>query len=140
MLVPEANFVLVMTTDQLNLCLFMPYIILHQCLACGQHLATAWYAKIKCAAQHPLAQRPSTTYHKDTLSCDFTCAEVCRLIKQGDSPNEVEGAGNVPLHAAAYQGWVEGIILLLQLGAKVKNVIAFHLCAASVGCCEKVLI
>ncbi|KAF5839365.1 ankyrin repeat-containing domain protein [Dunaliella salina] len=45
--------------------------------------------------------------------------EVRRLVEQGDSPNEVEAAGNTPLHAAAYQGWVEGIDLLLQLGAKV---------------------
>eukprot|EP00983_Pelagomonas_calceolata_P006264 207572-Pelagomonas_calceolata.AAC.3 len=44
--------------------------------------------------------------------------EVRRLVEQGDSPNEVEAAGNTPLHAAAYQGWVEGIELLLQLGAK----------------------
>lgn len=33
--------------------------------------------------------------------------------------NEVEGAGNTPLHCAAYAGWEEGCELLLSLGAKV---------------------
>jgi len=33
--------------------------------------------------------------------------------------NEVEGAGNTPLHCAAYEGWAEGVQLLLSLGAKV---------------------
>lgn len=42
-------------------------------------------------------------------------------MEQGDSPNEVEAAGNVPLHAAAFENWVEGIELLLQLGAKVRE-------------------
>ena len=33
--------------------------------------------------------------------------------------NEVEGAGNTPLHNAAYDGWCEGIELLVRLGAKL---------------------
>ena len=33
--------------------------------------------------------------------------------------NEVEAAGNTALHFAAYEGWAEGIELLLSLGAKV---------------------
>ncbi len=33
--------------------------------------------------------------------------------------NEVEAAGNTPLHSAAYEGWIEGAELLLSLGAKV---------------------
>ena len=33
--------------------------------------------------------------------------------------NEVEAAGNTPLHNAAYEGWLEGVELLLSLGAKV---------------------
>lgn len=33
--------------------------------------------------------------------------------------NEVEAAGNTPLHSAAYEGWVEGVELLLSLGAKM---------------------
>lgn len=33
--------------------------------------------------------------------------------------NEVEAAGNTPLHCCAYAGWVEGAELLLSLGAKV---------------------
>ena len=35
------------------------------------------------------------------------------------SVNEVEGAGNTPLHNAAYDGWCEGIELLVRLGAKL---------------------
>lgn len=37
----------------------------------------------------------------------------------GCDVNEVEAAGNTPLHSAAYEGWKEGVELLLQLGAKV---------------------
>lgn len=33
--------------------------------------------------------------------------------------NEVEGAGNTPLHNAAWDGWAEGVELLIGLGAKV---------------------
>ena len=33
--------------------------------------------------------------------------------------NEVEAAGNTPLFNAAYDNWVEGIDLLVSLGAKV---------------------
>ncbi|GFH07518.1 ANK_REP_REGION domain-containing protein [Haematococcus lacustris] len=39
-------------------------------------------------------------------------------IASGDDVNEVEAAGNTPLHAAAYEGWDEGVQLLLSLGAK----------------------
>ncbi len=35
--------------------------------------------------------------------------------------NEVEAAGNTPLHCAAYEGWLEGCELLLNLGAKVRG-------------------
>ena len=33
--------------------------------------------------------------------------------------NEVEGAGNTPLHGAAYDGWLEGIELLAKRGARL---------------------
>ena len=33
--------------------------------------------------------------------------------------NEVEAAGNTPLHCAAYEGWLDGVKLLLDLGAKL---------------------
>ena len=46
-------------------------------------------------------------------------AEIKRLCKAGENVNEVEAAGNTPLHAAAYEGWIEGIELLLSLGAKI---------------------
>ena len=35
------------------------------------------------------------------------------------SVNEVEGAGNTALHNAAYDGWCEGIELLVRFGAKL---------------------
>lgn len=40
-------------------------------------------------------------------------------MDNGEDVNEVEAAGNTPLHAAAYEGWVEGCELLLSLGAKL---------------------
>ena len=46
--------------------------------------------------------------------------EIRRLFEEenGD-PNEVETAGNTPIFNAAYDDWVEGIDLLVSLGAKV---------------------
>jgi ankyrin repeat protein len=47
-------------------------------------------------------------------------AEMVRLVDSGECDvNEVEAAGNTPLHNAAFEGWVEGIELLLALGAAV---------------------
>lgn len=46
-------------------------------------------------------------------------AAVRKLVEDGEKVNEVEAAGNTPLHCAAYEGWLEGIELLLSLGAKV---------------------
>ena len=46
-------------------------------------------------------------------------AEVVALVDAGESVNEVEAAGNTPLHCAAYEGWTEGIDLLVSMGAKV---------------------
>lgn len=40
-------------------------------------------------------------------------------MEAGEDVNEVEAAGNTPLHCAAYEGWTEGCELLLNLGAKV---------------------
>jgi len=40
-------------------------------------------------------------------------------VDQGDDVNEVEGAGNTPLHNAVFDGWLEGCELLMGLGAKV---------------------
>ena len=40
-------------------------------------------------------------------------------MEAGGDVNEVEAAGNTPLHSAAYEGWIEGAELLLTLGAKV---------------------
>ena len=50
----------------------------------------------------------------------MTCASgVVELVERGENVNEVEGAGNTPLHCAAYEGWEGGVELLLSLGAKV---------------------
>ena len=46
-------------------------------------------------------------------------AEIVKLVDQGVNANEVEAAGNTPLHFAAYEGWIEGVELLLSLGAKI---------------------
>eukprot|EP00887_Chlorella_sp_A99_P001605 scaffold8.g1605.t1 len=40
-------------------------------------------------------------------------------VEAGEDVNEVEAAGNTPLHCAAYEGWLEGCELLLSLGAKL---------------------
>ena len=40
-------------------------------------------------------------------------------MEQGHDVNEVEGAGNTPLHNAAWSGWLEGAEFLLDLGASV---------------------
>ena len=53
-----------------------------------------------------------------TLMC--ISAEVVRLVDSGECDvNEVEAAGNTPLHSAAFEGWSEGVELLLALGAAV---------------------
>ena len=44
---------------------------------------------------------------------------IAKLIAEGDDVNEVEAAGNTPLHNAAYDGWCEGIELLCEHGAKL---------------------
>lgn len=46
-------------------------------------------------------------------------AAIVEAVEAGEDVNEVEAAGNTPLHNAAYEGWVEGCDLLLSLGAKV---------------------
>lgn len=53
------------------------------------------------------------------MCCCF--AAIKSLVQRGENVNEVEAAGNTPLHAAAYEGWVEGAELLLSLGAKVQR-------------------
>lgn len=45
--------------------------------------------------------------------------DVVQLVDGGADVNEVEAAGNTPLHSAAFEGWLEGAQLLLQLGAKI---------------------
>ena len=39
-------------------------------------------------------------------------------LSAGADPNEVEAAGNTPLHSAAFEGWAEGVEALLRAGAK----------------------
>jgi hypothetical protein len=47
-------------------------------------------------------------------------AAIVAAVEAGENVNEVEAAGNTPLHSAAYEGWVEGAELLISLGAKVR--------------------
>ncbi|KAI3434403.1 hypothetical protein D9Q98_002481 [Chlorella vulgaris] len=46
-------------------------------------------------------------------------AALTKAVEEGHDVNEVEAAGNTPLHFACFEGWLEGCELLLQLGAKV---------------------
>lgn len=48
--------------------------------------------------------------------CDVA---IQKAVEAGEDVNEVEAAGNTPLHCAAYAGWEEGCEILLSLGAKV---------------------
>jgi ankyrin repeat protein len=52
-------------------------------------------------------------------------------VDAGADINEVEAAGNTPLHSAAFEGWAEGVELLLQLGAKVHERQLVQACQAS---------
>lgn len=42
-----------------------------------------------------------------------------KSVDTGENVNEVEAAGNTPLHHAAYEGWLQGAELLLSLGAHI---------------------
>ena len=44
---------------------------------------------------------------------------IVDAVDNGGSVNEVEAAGNTPLHHAAYEGWLQGAELLLSLGAHI---------------------
>lgn len=46
-------------------------------------------------------------------------ALVRELCANGEDVNEVDGAGSTPIMCAAYEGWAEGVDLLVELGAKV---------------------
>ena len=39
-------------------------------------------------------------------------------LSAGADPNEVEAAGNTPLHSAAFEGWADGVEALLRAGAR----------------------
>ncbi len=56
--------------------------------------------------------------HRAAMNRDATLLQKY-VDDDGEDVNEVEAAGNTPLHFAAYAGWMEGAELLLQLGAKV---------------------
>ena len=44
---------------------------------------------------------------------------IVRAVDSGEDVNEVEAAGNTPLHNAAFEGWLLGAELLLSLGARI---------------------
>ena len=49
----------------------------------------------------------------------MSLAAIKKLVESGEDVNEVEAAGNTPLHSAAYEGWQEGVELLLSMEAKI---------------------
>ena len=49
----------------------------------------------------------------------YHAAAVVKAVDNGEDVNEVEAAGNTPLHHAAFEGWVTGAELLLSLGAHI---------------------
>lgn len=51
--------------------------------------------------------------------CNHDVEGITAAVAQGEDVNEVEAAGNTPLHNAAFEGWLEGVELLLNLGAKI---------------------
>ena len=59
--------------------------------------------------------------HRAVFNRDIEAIE--KLLDEKNDPktsvNEVEGAGNTALHNAAYDGWCEGIELLVRFGAKL---------------------
>jgi ankyrin repeat protein len=55
--------------------------------------------------------------HNAIMNRDMDLA--LKLIAAGQDVNEVEGAGNTPLHFAAYEGWCQGIEMLVTKGAKI---------------------
>ena len=53
-------------------------------------------------------------------ACFNRKADLLReLVANGEDINEVDGAGVTPIMCAAYEGWAEGIDVLVELGAKV---------------------
>ena len=65
------------------------------------------------AKQDAISMRPSAR------SMAVGTTGIIKLVEAHENVSEVEGAGNTPLHCAAYEGWAEGVQLLLSLGAKV---------------------
>jgi hypothetical protein len=55
--------------------------------------------------------------HRAVFNRDAALIE--KLLDEGENVNEVEAAGNTPLHCAAYDGWREGVDLLVARGAKL---------------------
>ena len=51
--------------------------------------------------------------------CNRDLTTIRDAVAQGEDVNEVEAAGNTPLHNAAFEGWADGVELLLDLGAKI---------------------
>lgn len=61
---------------------------------------------------------PSAPYRIHQAVNSRNVAEVRRAVREGWDINEREAHGNTPLHIAAYEGWIEGVQVLLKLGAK----------------------
>jgi len=79
----------------------------------GRCAAARLRARDRAPPAPPVSAPP--TYRPATLPSP---AAIQKAVEQGHDVNEVEGAGNTPLHNAAWAGWLEGVELLLDLGAK----------------------
>ncbi len=58
-------------------------------------------------------QRPGLQAAKPTVPPGPCCplpllAAIKKAVEEGHDVNEVEAAGNTPLHFACWQGWIEG--------------------------------
>lgn len=63
-------------------------------------------------AQHP-NRLPASCRRRSAPPSPFPSllalpAAITKAAEEGHDINEVEGAGNTPLHFACYEGWLEG--------------------------------
>lgn len=67
----------------------------------------------------PLAQANQNHHHPFLPTPTLLSPALAAALAAGANPNEVEAAGNTPLHCAAYGGWEAGVRALVSAGAKV---------------------
>lgn len=65
-----------------------------------------------------LSLTPPPSSSSSSSSSSLSHPALRAALSAGADPNEVEAAGNTPLHSAAFEGWAEGVEALLRAGAK----------------------